>query len=196
MNLMEILFGKPERKEKLSTLNDQQNDLFNNFLQTLSGQGQGNDVFNQLFNYFSGLTGNDSETQKQLEAPIMRQFNEQIIPQLAEQFAGMGSGNLNSSAFQNQVAQSGVDLSERLGALRAGLRQQGAQGLQQLASGAFQPTFENVVRPQTPGLVGGALQGVTPWLGTAAGFGLWDQFQNKFGSNQSMPNSGQGRRWG
>lgn len=61
-----------------------------------------------------------------LEGPLMRQYNEQVMPGIAERFEGLGA--LNSSAFQQTAAQAGRDLMERLGSLRA---QYGMQNEQQ-----------------------------------------------------------------
>lgn len=83
-------------------------------------------------NYLQQILGqnpNDPNAAKQFEAPYMRQFQEEIMPQLAEQYAGAGA--MGSSAFQNAAAHEGGSLMERLAALRGnlGLQQQGL-GLQ------------------------------------------------------------------
>lgn len=162
--LSEILFGKPERMKSISTLNPGQENLFSQYLAALGGQPSSG-AFGQLSDYYSGLLGGNSQDQQALEAPLMRQFQEDIIPGLAEQFAGMGSGALSSSAFTQGAVNAGTDLAERLGALRAQLRQQGAAGLQGLTSGAFNPVKENIFRPQTFGLTGELASGIGKGLG-------------------------------
>ena len=54
-----------------------------------------------------------------LEAPMMRQFREEIIPEIATRFSGLGARN--SSAFEQAIGSAGAGLQERLAALRGGL---------------------------------------------------------------------------
>nr|CAB4126380.1 hypothetical protein UFOVP88_33 [uncultured Caudovirales phage] len=61
--------------------------------------------------------GIDEEEYQQFADPILRQFNQEIIPNIAEQFGGVNAQG--SSAFQQALGASGADLSSRLGALRA-----------------------------------------------------------------------------
>lgn len=117
-------------------------------------------AFNQLYDYYGGLMGGTGADFEAFAAPEMRKFNEQIIPGLSEQFAGMGSGALSSSGFRNAAVSAGADLSERLAQIRGQLRQQGAQGLQGLAQGAMQPTVENVYQAPQPGFLETALPAI------------------------------------
>lgn len=125
-------------------------------------------AFQDVGNYYrSNLSDNPADFQA-FAAPELRQFNEQIIPGLAEQFAGMGAGALSSSGFRNAAVGAGTDLSERLGALRANLRQNSAQGLQGLATGALTPhTTLQQTSQGSEGVLNG-LVGALPSI--AAGF--------------------------
>jgi hypothetical protein len=76
-------------------------------------------------NFLQNLMNPSQESTQQFAAPYMRQFNEQIVPGLANQFAGTGS--LNSSGFQQALGSAGSDLMERLAALKGNLGLQGAQ---------------------------------------------------------------------
>ncbi len=127
-------------------------------------ENAGSGAFRGARNYYNDLL-NGNENYNALSAPQMRQFNEQIVPDLSEQFAGMGSGALSSSGFRNAAIGAGTDLSERLGAIRANLRQQGAQGLQSLGQQALNPHYENVYEAPQPGF----LQTAAGLLGNAAG---------------------------
>lgn len=181
------LFGKPERMKNVSLLNGQQQDLHSQLMQSLMGQGAGG-AFGDVADYYRGLLGGDSESQRALEAPMMRQFNEEIIPDLAEQFAGMGSGNLGGSSFRNAAVNAGAGLSERIAAMRAGLAQQGASGLAGLAGQGLNPVMQPMLRPQTGGLFGNLSEGLGIGLGAglsnplASGAGLASQWlQSQFG---------------
>lgn len=100
-----------------------------NFLQQLLGQlmGQSSDIgqnplYQQGSNYLQQLLSGSPESSAAFEAPAMRQFNEQIVPGLAERFSGMGAGAQSSSAFQQALGQAGAGLSENLQAMRSGLQ--------------------------------------------------------------------------
>ncbi len=75
-----------------STLNPQQSSILQQLLSSLSGQ-QGNIQQNPLYQsgqaHIQNILGGDTSN---FEAPLMRQFQEQIIPQLAERFSGAGAG--------------------------------------------------------------------------------------------------------
>src|SRR5580765_1236223 len=124
-----FLMGTPETRENVSTLRPEQEGLYNQLTQAGQQRGAGG-AFGQSADYYRDLLGNDSADFQSFAAPQLRQYNQDIVPGISEQFAGMGSGGLSSSGFRNAQIQGATDLSERLGALRAGLRQQGAQGLQ------------------------------------------------------------------
>lgn len=132
--------------EQQSLLSRQQRKLEKERFNALKGPGAGG-AFGDIADYYRDLMSPDSQTAQEMGAPEHRRFNEQTIPDLAEQFAGMGSGGLSSSGFRNAGISAGTDLSERLGALRAQLKGQGAAGMQNLATGALVPTVENL-RPQ------------------------------------------------
>lgn len=166
--LWQSLFGSPERNYQQSTLGREQQPLYNQLLSSSQGRGAGG-AFGQSADYYRDLLSNDSADFDAFAAPEMRRYNEQTIPDLAEQFASMGSGGLSSSGFRNAAVSAGSDLGERLGAIRAGLRQNAAQGLSSIGQMGLGNYNENIHRPQTFGLVGGIAEGAGRGLGQAAG---------------------------
>jgi hypothetical protein len=163
----EFLFGKKERNYQQSNLGPEQQPLYEQYQQSLMNPGAGG-TSGMTADYYRDLMSNDSQTMNQMAAPEMRKFNEEVIPGLSEQFAGMGSGGLSSSGFRNAAINAGTDLSERLGAMRAQLRQQGAQGLQNMTQFGLGTGFnENIHRPETFGAVGGFLEGAGKGVGQA-----------------------------
>jgi len=149
-----------------SLLTPDQEKLQSQLNQAATQQGAGG-AFGKSADYYRDLLSEDPQAMQEFQAPEMTRFNEEIIPGLSEQFAGIGG--LSSSGFQNAGAQAGQSLSERLGALRAGLRSQGAQGLQNIGQFALQPRVENIHRPETSGLIQSAAQGVGQGLASYAG---------------------------
>lgn len=169
--------GTPEKRENVSTLRPEQEEAFQQLLNSIKGQGAGG-AFGQSSDYFRNLLGDDSADFNSFAAPQMRQYNEDIVPGLSEQFAGMGAGGLNSSGFRNAQTQGATDLAERLGAIRANLRQSGAQGLQNLGQMGLGNFSQNMVtQPGTSGLLGN--------LSPAIGSGIGSYFGNKIGQQTS-----------
>lgn len=184
---MSFFSGTPGKWEQKSLLGPEQQGLYKQLLNAGQGRGAGG-AFGQSADYYRDLLSDNSSTFNQFAAPEQRQFNEQTIPGLAEQFAGMGSGNLSSSGFRNAAVGAGADLSERLGAIRAQLRQQGAQGLAGIGQQGLGQYNENIYMPGTPGLFDTISQGI----GSAIG-GLGSQL----GSNWlSSSNKGQSNPYG
>lgn len=161
---MGFLTGSPGKFKQISRLDEFQMPLKDQLINAGMDQGAGG-AFGDAADYYRDLLSNDSKTFQQLQAPELRRFNEEIVPGLSEQFAGMGAGALSSSGFRNAAVNAGADLSERLGAIRAQLRQQGAAGLAGIGQQGLQQFNENIYQPQT----GGLLQSLAPALGTAVG---------------------------
>ena len=150
-------------------------------------------AFGQAYDYYSGNLSDNPKDFDAFAKPEMRRYNEQIIPDLAEQFAGMGSGGLSSSGFRNAAVSAGTDLSERLGAIRANLRSQSAQGLQNMGQNALQdystyspaqPGFMDYAAQAAPAVIGGIIGGPA---GAAAGAGLGGAFGALSQKGQSSP---------
>lgn len=174
---MAFLSGTKGKFEQKSLLGPEQKGLYGQLLASAQAPGAGG-AFGEAADYYRGLLKDDNSTFQAFQAPEMRRFNEEIIPGLAEQFAGMGSGALSSSGFRNAAVNAGTDLSERLGAIRAQLRQQGAAGLMNLGQQGLQQFNENIYRPPTPGF----LEAAAPGIGSAVTMGLGGLFGGPAGA--------------
>src|SRR6185503_11605046 len=109
----EFLFGSPETRENVSTLRKEQEPLYQQLTKAGMQKGAGG-AFGDAADYYRGLLSDESPDMEAFAAPEMRRYREQIVPELSEQFAGMGSGGLSSSGFRNAQMGAGTDLSERL----------------------------------------------------------------------------------
>jgi hypothetical protein len=163
--LSNLFMGTPEKHKRVSTLMPEQQDLYQQLLNAGQGQGAGG-AFGQAADYYRDLLSDDSQNFNAMAAPELRKYNEQIVPGLSEQFAGMGAGGLSSSGFRNAQVQGATDLSERLGALRAQLRQQGAAGLAGIGQAGLGNYSQDVVSQQGSE---GLLSQIGPAAGAAAG---------------------------
>lgn len=123
------------------------------------------------FDFISRLLSGDPELLQELEAPLRRQFSEETIPALAEEFTNrFGEGAQSSSAYRQRLAQAGTGLAQQIAEQRAGLKQTGLQYL----LGQTQPALEQRpfdIAPRTPGFLEKLLYGTAGGLGGAgAGF--------------------------
>lgn len=173
--------GTPEKRENVSSLRPEQEGLYNNLIRAGQQQGAGG-AFGDAADYYRNNLSDNPADFNAFAAPQMRQYNEDIVPGLSEQFAGMGAGGLSSSGFRNAQVQGATDLSERLGAIRAGLRKSAAQGLQGIGNSGLGNFSQNMVTQQ-------GTQGFLPWAANAAGnigtqaLGNW--LTPKVGANSS-----------
>lgn len=151
--------GKKPKIKPVSTLRPEQEPLYNQAVNAGMGEGAGG-AFGDSADYYRNLLSDNSADYNAFAAPALRQYNEDIVPGISEQFAGMGAGGLSSSGFRNAQIQGGVDLSERLGALRASLRQSGAQGLTNIGQIGLGKYSENVMNEPQPGFGQGIAEGV------------------------------------
>ena len=172
MALFDFLFGKKEKTQQLPTINPQQQQLLQQMLRGGGGVEQ-NPIYGQAMSLLQGILSGQDQGGAALEVPAMRQFQEQIIPGIAERFSSLGAGAQSSSAFQQALGGAGSGLAERLAAMRSE-RQQGALGqalpyaqapFQQKMGLLGMSPFENVFRPATGGLFGA----LAPALGSAIG---------------------------
>ena len=176
-----LLGGRSGKSKPVSNLRSEQEGLYNQLTSAGMGPGAGG-AFGQSADYYRDLLGNDSQDFNDFAAPQLRQYNEEIVPGLSEQFAGMGSGGLSSSGFNLAQQQGGVDLAERLGQIRSNLRQSAAQGLSNIGQLGLQPYSQmTTTRQPTQGLLAAAAPGVGQGLGMAAGGGLGGFMGNWFG---------------
>jgi hypothetical protein len=83
-------------------------------------------------NYANDLMDPSGQAYQNFSAPAMTDFQQQIVPGIAERFGGEGA--LSSSGFNQTMGAAGSDLAQRLAALRSGLQMQGASLQQQLSS--------------------------------------------------------------
>ena len=147
-------YTKGQRSKIDEILNDLKGMKGSQDITQNQGYQQGNEWLMSMFN--------DPEFFKNFEAPLQRQFQEQTVPELANRFASMGSGGATgSTAFRNQLAREGSNLSTNIASLRGGMQQNSIPQLLQYAQqpfsnymsllqSALQPT-QNVYQPPSAG---------------------------------------------
>jgi hypothetical protein len=182
----DFLMGTPEEHERMSTLLPEQQGLFDQLQNSAMNQGAGG-AFGTAADYYRDLLSDDSKTAQAMFAPETRNFNENIIPGLSEQFAGMGAGGLSSSGFRNAAVGAGTDLSERLGAIRANLRQQGAAGLTNIGQlGLGNYSQDVMTQPGTTGFLSSVAPAAGQAIGSAFGGDVYNAGKNMFSGQQPV----------
>lgn len=175
---MSFLTGSSSKLKKFETLNKQQKATLHDLLSQLdfgSSMTEMSPMFQQGQSYLSSLLSQDPEMMKRFEAPYMRQFNEEIVPGLAERFSSLGARN--SSGFNQAMGQQAGSLAERLASMRANL----GMNASQIGFGYSQLPFSQNMQMGQLGLgtspwgyqalpgQEGALHGLMGGLGQAAG---------------------------
>ena len=179
---MDFFSGTPETREQVSNLTPSQMRIQSQLQNAARKKGAGG-AFGDSADYYRSNLGTDPEDFNAFAAPQLRQFREDIMPGLAEQYAGMGASGTNFGNFGNEAGLATTDLGERLAALRAGLRERSAQGLQSIGQQSLTPHTEwQTTQPGSEGFLSSAIPALATAAGTAIGGPAGGAFGN-FASN-------------
>ena len=168
----DFLFGTPDELQKVEAGTAEQQALHNNILAQAMGMMQGGGGYglaNQYYNKFLG--GNQQQAYDQFSQPYLQKFQEQILPQIAERFAGAGA--LSSSGFGQSLGGAAGGLQSQLAQLFSQLQGQAAQQqygqYNQLAQTGlnYQP-FQYTQKEGSQGFLGPALGAAGSILGGPA----------------------------
>lgn len=145
MAVGQFFLGTPGRIEQVQKFSPQQQ-------QTL----------NQLLSMGMQNYQNPYEGFQPIANQAMQQFQQQIVPGLAERFTSLGGDTrLTSPAFASSVGQAGAELSTNLAALQSQYGMQNRSQAFDLLRQGLTPQFENFALQGQ----GGALSGLLPVLG-------------------------------
>lgn len=190
VRLSDIFLGRRDKLQQMPTMTPEQQQALSRVLT----QGlETNPLYQQGSSYLQQLLSGSPEAFSAFEAPYMRQFQEEIIPSIAERFGGIGG--LSSSGFQQTLGRAGSGLQEQLAALRSGLQQQAAQTAlpysqapySNLLSALGARPFENVYRPGGSGLLGALAPGLGMGIGASFGNQLGGSLGGMLGLGQGIP---------
>ena len=125
------LFGSKKKKKpkKRSTLDPQQQALYDDYVASIRGEGS----FSDLYNF--DADGYNDVFDKTVGRPAYRNFNENIVPQITGQFR---SNNLMNSSYAGEsLSRAGRDVQESLDAQRSANVFSGQQQAKQNKQGAI-----------------------------------------------------------
>jgi hypothetical protein len=170
-----FLFGSEDEFKKLPTGTPEQEQLHNSILSQAMNMsnGGGYDRANQYYNNLLG--DNQQQAFNQFSQPYLQQFQEQMLPQIAERFAGAGA--LSSSGFGQALGGASSNLQAQLAQLFSQLQSQAAQQqygqYNQLAqTGLNHQQFAYQHKPGSQGFLGTALGAAGTALGGPIGGAL------------------------
>lgn len=159
MAFLDFLLGKGEQQQQIPRFTPEQQTIFSQLL------GGGAPAIPQGLEFLQSILSQAPEAMRQFEAPALRQFEEEILPTIAERFTGqLGAGSARSSAFGQQLGQAGASLQERLSAQRGTQSTQALQQLMQILGMGLTPQFDTLLRPSQPGFLQEAGQGALQML--------------------------------
>jgi hypothetical protein len=191
LGLLDFGGPKQDQMKRVSTVSPQQQGILNSIAKKLGMMGNQGSPYDLAQSRLASLLDPSSDAYAAFEDPYMRQFNDQIIPMLAERFAGMGAqgGALSSSGFGQALGTAGAGLQSNLASLRAQLQNQAANtSLSQYNNlaglGLGIRPFENVYQPGSAGLFGNALSGIAGGVGSGLGMGLGSKLSGSLFGNQ------------
>lgn len=181
MAFLDFLLGKKEKTQQFERYTPQQTQI----LDMLGGGAQ--QQLPEVFQFLSQILGQSPEALQAFERPAMRQFEQQVLPSIAERFTGQfGAGSQRSSGFGQQLGQAGAGLTENLAAQRAGLSMGAIEQLKSLLAPALGQRTDTVFRPAQggalPGLLSLAGQAGGAYLGGPGGASMGGQFGTQLGS--------------
>ena len=101
----------------------------------------------------------------------IRQYEQQIVPSLAERFTSMGGRR--SSGFQQALGASGSNLMSNLAAQEENYNLQRQPMFQQLIGMGLRPQWENIIEQRHPGIVETLLASLAQGAGKVAGMGMF-----------------------
>lgn len=139
------LLGTPGELRKLPQYSEAQQNVLNQLL------GQSEDQLMGGFGFLGDILGQSPEAMQRFQAPAMRQFREEIIPDIAQRFGEQGA--LRSSGFQQTLGQAGERLGEQLASQRSQLGFEGLGQLQNLLGMGLTPQFNYQQIPGAPGML-------------------------------------------
>lgn len=184
--------GSAPKMKKYATMSKDQQRLFND---KLNNPLENSPLYQQGATSLRDILNMDPNYTSRLEAPLLRKFEQEIAPGIAERYAaqGTGGGALSSSGFNQAMARGVENLGQDLGAQRASLLQNAINQALSFSQAPYQsalqyaqtPTFAYGMQPAQEGVAPGLFQTAGSIFGPSAG----KFFANKFNSPAGAPSS-------
>jgi len=182
--LLGLFSGGDDEFGELANGTPEQQALHSQILAQAMGMNQQGGGYQNAQNYYNRfLGGNQQEAYNQFASPYLQQFNEQILPQIAERFAGAGA--LSSSGFGQSLGGAAAGLQSKLAQLFSDLQGQAASSLtnqynQLSQTGLNYQPFSRTQKEGSMGFGNTFLTGLTGQVGKATGNALGKRIEDLF----------------
>lgn len=185
-----ILTGQPDAYKQLPTKTPQQQNVLSQYANQFNQLGGAGGNLERATSILGNILSGDEGTFNKFAAPYMQQFEQQLVPQLAERFAGLGGahggGALQSSGFAQALGGAGANLQSTLANLFANLQRGTANDVfgqyNQLAQTALGASpFENIRERGNTGVLGGLASGLSEGAGKKGGQEIMEFIINLLG---------------
>ena len=81
-------------------------------------------LYKRGYGYLKDLYSDDPKAMEAFQKPYLRQFRQEVVPEITQRYSEFGEGGLQSSGFQNALAQASQGLQENLASMRSGMQMQ------------------------------------------------------------------------
>jgi hypothetical protein len=146
----DFLYGKEPKIKKIDNLNSGQKEFHSGILDQLKQMMQPEGGYNKAQNYFQSLLEPGGKGFENFASPYREQFNNKVLPGIAERFAGNGA--LSSSGFGQALGGASSDFESQLAQAFSGMQGEAANSqnnqFNQLGSlGLGTDSFANYEKP-------------------------------------------------
>jgi len=187
--------GQKDQLKQFETLLPEQKAQLMQYLQQVQQMQQPGGNYDLAQQYNKNMLSGDPQAYEKWAAPYQTQFNEQILPGIAERYAGMTGAMGNpgqSSGFGQAVGGAATQYGSNLAGLYAQLQQQAAQSAtnqyNQLGNtGLNTQAFGYSYQPGNLGFLNQAMQGIFGGVGQAAGQKGASAFADLFSKGPTKP---------
>jgi len=161
MGIGDFLFGKKEKTKKIETMSREQKKILEGLLSQIKGIQGKKGPYQQALGELQSYLSPSEEAQAKFDEPYLRQFQEELLPSIAEEYAGAGA--LSSSAFGQSIGAAGGRLQSQLAQLREQRKGQSIQDILGLYTnltgvGLGQQPFGYTHREGSSGVLPGLIQ--------------------------------------
>lgn len=121
--------GKGDKLKKVDTLNSKQQELLKKYIRSINRDAfdlSENPTFQAGQSFITDMLNPSSDAYKKFEAPYLRQFQEQLVPQLTERYNAYDLQK--SSGFDQALAHAYTGMQENLAAMKTQNMMAASQG--------------------------------------------------------------------
>ena len=186
--------GRDEQVNQIPNMNQGQNSILDQLIQQLI-QGSVNNNYQGAQDYLGKLLNRDPETYQRFAAPLMQNFEQQVLPRIGEKYAGygggMGGGVESSSGFGQAIggatAQYGADIQRLFADLQQNAANTSMNQYNNMSGNILSARpFQNIYQERVPGGFENILSGFGNSIGKPTGNSLVEKIMAAIGKSNDQ----------